>query len=358
MDALSNLTRSSVLPTVSTGVVTVGPDTARTFISDYHYSGQRRLAVGRVDLYRDEMRRGLWRLSELRFARTPDGRTYLINGLTRMEAIIASGTEMPFVVTLVDVADEQEVAAEFATLDQHRIRQTKDLLKGYDLEGRLGLTLSEQERVARTAGIVATGFGSGHNVRFSRTIQFRLSYLLEWADYGRLVVDAMSTGHNLDPAGTRISNAPIFSVAMMTARFQPDKAHEFWRAVAANDGLRRGSAAWIMRDFLARLSTATVREWPGMARRTAACWNGFWEDRPMAFSRVAQTNDGQWAPIRIAGTPYDGRQQIRLYDGGNTIPGQEAAGQRPEDIWARASLPADAANRPTTERERRAGAAR
>lgn len=337
MDALASLTRSDALPTVSTGALTVGPDLARHWLEAAYYAGQRRMAEARVRLYQTEMQKGLWRVSELRFARLPDGRLFLMNGYTRLQAILASGAEVPFAVVVVDCASEREVAAEYATLDAHRVRQTKDLLRGYNLEDELGFSLSDQERVARTAGIVASGFGRSGSLRFARTIQFRLSYLLEWAATAKLLFEAINTGHVLDPPAVRINNAPIFAVALVTARFQPEKARAFWGAVAANDGLRRGQPDWVMRDFLARLSTSTVREYPAMERRVATCWNAHMEQRAIAFVSARQNDDGEWAPIKLVGTPYDGRQTIQLYGGGSMIPGSEPEGMRPEDIWARAA---------------------
>lgn len=354
MDVLSVLTPSPAMPSVSTGVVTVGPELARRLLSECHYARQRRLAEQRLRLYSAEMARGLWRLSELRLARTPDGHAYLINGYTRLSAVVTSGAEVPFVMVVVDVRDMDEVAAEYATMDSHRVRQTKDLLKGYDLENRLGLTLAEQERTARTAGVLSAGFQSARHLRFTGTIQFRLSYLLEWADITRELGMAMQ-GHTHDPVTTRIGNVPIWSVALITARFQPEKAAEFWNRVAVNDGLRRGRGDWILRDFLARLSTATVSEWPGMSRRAAACWNAYLEDREISFARATRPDDGLWSPIKITGTPYDGRQTIQLYGAGNLIPGTEPPGQRPEDIWGRAER-GDFASRPSTEREQAAAA--
>lgn len=350
VDALSSLTPSPVLPSVATGVLSVGPELARRILSECAYTRQRRLAEMRMHLYQTEMVKGLWRLSELRFARIPSGETFLVNGYTRLHALVASGVEIPFVITLVDVADMDEVASEYATLDSHRIRMTKDQLKGFDLESRLGLTLSEQEVVARTAGTLAAGFQSARHLRFTGTIQFRLPYVLQWVETARTLLQALHTGHQPDPPTKRITNVPIFSVALITTKFQPERASAFWRAVAANDGLRRGQPDYILRDFLARFATKAVSEWPGMARRTAACWNAYYEGRDISFTRAVQSHNGQWSPIRLAGTPYDGHTTIQLYGAGSLIPGTEPIGQRPEDIWARAAA-GDTPNRPPTERE-------
>jgi hypothetical protein len=329
-----DLVRAPSVPEVWTGALVVNPDRAREWLLDCHYPGQRRLTDTRVRLYQQEMASGLWRLSELRFARLPDGRAFLLNGYTRLHAILATGLSLPFTITLVDVASMNDVAAEYATLDAHRVRQTKDLLRGYDLDEQLGFPVSDQERVARTAGILASGFGKASHLRFARTVQFRLPYLLEWAPVARIVFDAIHTGHSPDPPTIRITNAPIFAVALVTARFQPDKSQAFWGAVAANDGLRRGQPDWILRDFLARLSTSTVREWPGMSRRVAACWNAYMEDRPMAFARAEPSREtGDWAPIKLIGTPYDGQTTVQLYGGGTLIPGTEPPDQKAVVIY-------------------------
>lgn len=330
---LDTLQRSEVAPEASTGIVLVTPEVARTWLAECYYPGQRRLNEARVKLYQQEMAKGLWRLSELRFARLPEGKAYLVNGYTRLHAIAVGGFSLPFTVTLVDVANAGEAAAEYATLDAHRVRQTKDLLRGHALEDQVGFPLQDQERVARTAGILASGFQSISHQRLARTIHFRLPYLLEWAPYARVVFNAVHFGHQLDPAGGRIFNAPIMAVALVTARFQPDKALEFWRNVAANDGLRRGKPDWIMRDFLARLSTQSVRDYPGMERRTAACWNAYMEGREMSFARVEQNTDGTWSPIKLTGTPYSGQRTIPLYGGGQYLPGTEPPDQTTEAVY-------------------------
>lgn len=338
MDVFATLTRSKDVPQVWTGAVVVDADQARRWLAECQYAAQRPTYGLRVRLYQGEMQAGLWRLSELRFARTPDGKAYLMNGYTRLTAIIQTGLAVPFTVTVVDVKDMQEVAAEYSTLDAHRVRQTKDMLRGFNLEGQLGMNLSQQDSVARTAPIITSGFVLHHYGRLASTIQYRLPFLLDWAEHARVVMEALHTGHELDPPAKRIMNAPILSVALITARFQPEKAASFWRNVAANDGLRRGQPDWILRDFLARLSTSTVRDYPQMERRVAACWNAFYEERQMAFARVAQGTDGDWAPIKIEGTPYDGRDTIQLYGNGQYIPGSEPESMRPEAIYARNGL--------------------
>lgn len=333
MTGLDALQRSEAVPEVSTGAMMVGPELARHWLDAYRYPGQRRLAEARERLYRQEMARGLWRTSELRFARLPDGKLYLVNGYTRLQSIVLGDFELPFVVTLVDVANASEAAAEYATLDAHRVRQTRDLLRGHELDEQLGFPLSDQERVARTAAILSSGFQQTSHHRLAHTIQFRLPFLLEWAPFARVVFEATRTGHDPDQAARRIYNAPIFSVAMATARFQPERAAEFWRNVAANDGLRRNHADWIMRDFLARLSTSTVRQWPSMERRVAACWNAFMEDRELSFARVEPNFDGSWSPIKLVGTPYNGQRSVPLYGNGTLIPGTEPPEQRPDAIY-------------------------
>lgn len=334
---LETLHPSEVAPEASTGVVMVDPKLARLWLFECYYPGQRRLNEARSRLYSQEMLKGLWRLSELRFVRLPDGKVWLINGYTRLHALVASGATLPFSVTLVDVTSPSEAASEYATLDAHRVRQTKDLLRGHELEETVGFPLGDQERVARTAGIVASGFQGIAGLRFARTIHFRLPYLLEWAPYARVIFNATHFGHRLDPAGLRIYNAPIFSVALVTARFQPQKALNFWNAVAANDGLRRGQPDWILRDFLARMSTQTVRDYPAMERKTASCWNAYMEEREMAFARVEPNPDGTWSPIKLVGTPYSGQRAITLYGNGTQIPGTEPLGESAETIYRKAA---------------------
>lgn len=333
---LETLHRSEVAPEASTGVVMVDPEMARTWLFECYYPGQRRLNEARSRLYSQEMLKGLWRLSELRFVRLPNDTVWLINGYTRLHALVASGSTLPFSITMVDVMNPGEAASEYATLDAHRVRQTKDLLRGHELEETVGFPLADQERVARTAGILAAGFQGISSMRLARTIHFRLPFLLEWAPYARVIFNATHFGHRLDPAGARIYNAPIFSIALVTARFQPEKALHFWNSVAANDGLRRGQPDWILRDFLARMSTQTVRDYPSMERRTAACWNAYMEEREIAFARVEANVDGSWSPIKLTGTPYSGQRTITLYGNGTQIPGTEPLGESTDTIYRKA----------------------
>ena len=337
----ASLQRSAAVPEIRTGAAMIGPDEARTWLSEYYYPGQRHLTEGRVNLYRSEMGQGLWRVSELRFAELPDGRRFLMNGYTRLHALLQYGGAQPFTLTVVDVKDMREAADEYATLDAHRIRQTKDLLKGHDLDEVVGFPITDQDKVCRTAGVVASGFGRSSSLRLARTIQFRLPYLLEWAAYARILFEAVKPHQWGDPVALRIYNVPILSVALVTCRFQPLKAQEFWGSIAADDGLRRHQPNRMMRDFLATLSTSSVREYPAMERRVAACWNAHMEQRPMAFVKVQAGRDGEWAPINLLGTPYNGRRQLVLYGNGTFIPGTEPAALRPENIYRQAEIQAE-----------------
>ena len=109
------------------------------------------------------------------------------------------------------------------------------------------------------------------------------------------------------------------SVALATLRFSrervAEKAEQFWRGIAEDDGLRKNDARRVVRDHLERVYIAggdggkmhisgEMMSSYKSARVIANCWNAWVEERTMEFAKPNEN-----LPIRIAMTPWDKPQR-------------------------------------------------
>jgi hypothetical protein len=103
--------------------------------------------------------------------------------------------------------------------------------------------------------------------------------------------------------GQRMRLSPAMAVGLVTLKYQREQAEAFWRATSEANRLEAGSPELVLREYL-MLTPVARRDPAAMARVVAGCWNAAVEGR--TFQRRPNERS-DLSPIRIAGTPYDGR---------------------------------------------------
>jgi hypothetical protein len=92
------------------------------------------------------------------------------------------------------------------------------------------------------------------------------------------------------------NRAAVIACALLTLRYQPEKASEFWSGIAADDGLRRDDPRKRLLVWL-----GLHREKPAMtARAFAVAWRAWIEGRDLELIRFKSTS-----PIKIEGVPHE-----------------------------------------------------
>lgn len=92
---------------------------------------------------------------------------------------------------------------------------------------------------------------------------------------------------------------PMFTLALLTFKYQPEKAAEFWYRVWRQDGTMLDSPEREMSQFVTKMRLIDVPE-DYYVRRMGEYWNAWWQGR--AAGRVIDHDK----PARFDGTPYTG----------------------------------------------------
>ena len=273
--------------------VLITPELAKRIKKECHYVHERKVKPWRVHFFVSEIKNKRFEQGrQISFALLK-GNLLRMNGQHRLEGIIETGEAQMFMVEIKPVATEAALAALYDTYDteSRTLSETAGVLVE---KGDLG-----QEQVSallRAVQYLYTSFREPNEAQaanlLSHTVRNQLATF--WYIYAKryfaLTEDA--------PADIKaaLRRQSIVAVALCTLKYQPEKAAEFWRGLAMDDGLRRTDPRKALLKKLA--SGENARNVPFQMRMVAAAWNAFYEGRNLTEIRV---DPGK--PFRLAGTP-------------------------------------------------------
>jgi len=231
-----------------------------------------------------------------------DSRVYLVDGQHRLWAIVIAERAVPLYIRHKSVKTFEEVAEIYARLDRGKSRSVLDVLHGYDLATEIGVPPTVLERLDNAPVFIETGFSYRTlHVAAQKSGDERVEMLRAWREeisrYWNAIQGATSAA-----ARRKILAGPVAGVALVTVRFQPERALSFWKTVADNDGLRLGTPARTLVDYLLGHPIVTHTDRARAARGAALCWNAAYEGRALKTVRVLDDT----GPFAIAGTPLKG----------------------------------------------------
>lgn len=254
------------------------------------------------------MRKERFTHNTIKFALLRDGR-YLTNGQHTLSAIILSGKTLVLPVQDYVVSSEDDIATLYYHEDTGRKRVFGDSVRALNLSEQLGLTRTQIQRVASALRWAKGNFGVDRKT-YDYITQ---DDLLEWTPFYAWEIKAV---HNaISPCTTDDRNIvckqPVLAVALITMRYAPDLAREFWGQVAKDDGLKQYDARKTIRKWLqdntADRGHKAAKPIYGhiVSRAVALAWNAFCEDRLLRFVMVRDTTKA--LELRNCG-PFTGNQ--------------------------------------------------
>jgi hypothetical protein len=304
-------------PALTTHLVLVSPKQARDIEAETFYPGQRPVRPYQVAFLKLLIEAGHLRpgtmITFVRVGKAKSSPLYCINGHHTLLALGEGSRAYWLQYEEYTVADEAEVSRLYQTYDRNLARSWKDL-EGADMTLQaLGLARNQLSQLGAVTQILASGFrqsaafGSlGWNLHLKDPYR-RFAMMQDWSEE----MAAWSTGIAGEgrPRGQiakLLRRASVLAVALVTYRYAPEQAHHFWPRVAADSGLEQGEPAHALLQYLRENPTRPVV--PATYQRSvAACWNAYIEGRKIG----AKIQPGAAAkPIRIAGTPHDGRRTL------------------------------------------------
>lgn len=277
-------------------------------LSQCFYEPQRRrdkTNSGHVEIYAEQMKRGLWKPgSQIAFARVGDD-LYLINGYHRMWAVSESGKAQIFQALIQDFRSLDEVGPWYYSFDHlMRKRSDRQIMDAAGLYSQYSDIRRELAAAAYNAAwVLGTGFSVWGNINKPKVWKLpdHVAANLElWRPAMRGYNAAMTAAD---------CNVPSFfystgcvAVALATFRYQQKSASDFWIGAIQDDGLkktdpRRALNMWRMRPR----SVGTSFD---AACAASLAWNAFHNGEPLQLIRT-----GDKRPLVIAGTPFKGAKK-------------------------------------------------
>lgn len=291
------------------GMETVTPEQADSWLRDHFYKYQRSLRQYHVDELALAIRREELEPPPQVCLHSVNGSCYLTNGQHSLSAVVKVGKPVDLIVYRAQVEREEDVSRSYGNTDRCLIRTIADALATYDFPARTGLTKVEINSLASAMVLIVGGFDEAvkSTSAFRRNHNLRVDAIEEWITpstgyYAAIRDSAPSVRMALRWQG-------VAAIGLVTFNYQPEKATEFWGPVSANADLSPETGPWVLVNHILFGSDYRL---PGArrARRTAACWNAFFEGRPLLQARGAKSS----LPIHISGTPYSREgSPIRLF---------------------------------------------
>jgi hypothetical protein len=296
-------------------VVTLDRAQAKTWLMRYAYPRQRPEYINVVRNYRDMMQRGEWQPSTIILATydgTPQhshealgdgpllaGGTYLLNGRHRLAAVIDSDTVQPFLVEHHVVSWPADVHHLYMVQDRGRSRSAGDVYHALGLDEKLGLSLHNLRMIGEGHHYISSGFSQRRPAVIDAYA--RAAFVQEWADEGRDWLTCVAGAR----AKTMVlfTASPVTAVALVILRWQRERGMAFLTAFTHDDGLHQGTPEKTLHDWVLVTRVRTMLD-HHYARHVAAAWNAYYEGRGLERVLIRDPD----IPIKIAGTPFTGRQ--------------------------------------------------
>lgn len=282
------------------GIMEFSPDDAAFVLERYRYSRQRdeTRAKDHIAALAEQMRRGLWLpKTQLDFAvvRGGDNLT-LVNGHHRMHAQIAAGVPIRWNIVVHECESEGEIRALYSRFDTVlRKRSSSNILTGIGFHEDTGLAKEASTALWNAATVINAG------MRFERGVILtddRRDVAMEYAPAAQAIEELLREA--IPVVRRRVRMASRYSVALVTMRYQPEVASDFWGGLFRDDALAKGDPRkTLLQDMDNRSGSSGLMAAHLLA--AARAWSTFFEGRHLKSIRVMDH------PVKIAGTPFIAR---------------------------------------------------
>lgn len=294
--------------TNSLRVELLSPEKAAEYLT-YIYTHQRPRRHHHVMFLANEMKCGRFMQTAEVHLMFKNGEPVLINGQHTCAAIVEYGKPVLVTIRKTIVKDTGQIALAYAFGHDTGLRRTfSDAVGAYNLPETIGLARGQVDAIATAIRHIMSGFdkdrsGNGQPRRVSPADV--VEYVYEWAGEAKMLFGAVQ--YQDKNISRLLQKRGALSVAMITMRYQPEKALDFWTAVAAPDGLAWTDARMMARRKLeeSKSKTGTTGITPArLSRQLARCWNAYFRGDQLGQVKVS---DGL-APMVLLGTPFNGKQ--------------------------------------------------
>lgn len=297
-------------------VVDMDRERARAWLTRYEYPRQRPEYINVVRNYSGMMTKGEWQPSTIILC-TYDGTpqtsheavgegpmlergTYLLNGRHRLSAVVDSDTSVRFLVERHLTSWPADVHHLYMVQDRGRSRTAGDVYRALGLDETLGLSLHNLRMIGEGHHYIQSGFAARRPAIIDAYA--RAAFVQAWVEEGRDWITCVSGSRS--KSIPFLTASPVTAVALVILRFQREQAMRFLTAFTHDDGINQGTPEKSLHDWVMETRVRTMID-HHYARHVAAAWNAFYAGRSLERVLIRDPE----APIKIAGTPFTGRQQ-------------------------------------------------
>lgn len=293
----------------------IDPILAQQWLAHHNFARQRRVRPHHVAALAQAMRQGTFREgTPISFA-VVQGERYLINGQHTLHAIVRSGRALWLTIEEHHCKDSFEVAALYKTFDTQLRRTGSDLFAASDFAGTHDLSTNMVDALSGAISIIIGGFVSGTRGKdhpcnlFISNPHNKEAAMAMWAEPARAYFQTFSQ----DTPGFvkwQAHRAMVAAVGIVTFRYQPVAAKEFWERIARREMLTSSMPEYRLINYLAPPQESGMRMGFLYSRGVAAAWNAAFRGKTLNRGIVPRRLD---LPMLIAGTPFDGQRTLMYF---------------------------------------------
>lgn len=267
----------------------VTPEMAANWRKHWDYIGQRPFRPWHCDNLTQEMRSGRFRKNtQVAFMRY-QGRYYCTNGQHTLEAVARSGVPQTLCISVEDASSMEDVADDFSRHDTGLARQFGDALAAHAVHEDLGVTRSALHIITAAVTYFASVSGeSSQRAAQQLTHDQKIGLVRK---HGALARQAFELFEGATTRGYFTRRTTMVS-AMACLRADPDRAKQFYRAMALDDGLRVNDPRKTLLDWLRTRTTPGGRYGTNsgsvkvaadheLVKAIAAAWNAWVDGRDL-----------------------------------------------------------------------------
>jgi hypothetical protein len=268
----------------------VTPEIAEAWLQK-QFGGQRNMRDHHVILLAGEMERGTFvPHNAITFAVVGEDR-YLIDGQHRLNAVIKYGKPVPMPILDIPANSKDEVRRLYGNIDQGLRRSATDAIRAMGLADEFGLAERRVQRMSGALRAVATRFtditagGSRAESRkqriLTRSNAVNTTLLRAWKDEIHRYYEIVEGG---EPSVVAMfERAAVLGCALLTIRYAPVEAEDFWSEAARDDGL---SANDPRKRFIVWLREEKKPKSSEIARAFAVCWRNYLRGSELKLIRI------------------------------------------------------------------------
>ncbi len=281
---------------------------ARFILDNMHYWKQRPIRQFRVKSHAEKMKKKLDWLDggQITFAvanftneRYKEGEIILIDGYHRLNAQVLIGNSMEWQLRKITCHNELDINTAYMSIDTDMgIRTKKEVINASGLLEFINISPSYAENLYGAALLLENNFQyiSYQNNPAQLNSMWRIEIMNKYANEAEQYWNILAENDSL--SRKRLATVQVLAVALATLRDQPEKAEDFWRGIAADDGLRSSDPRKVLLKRINEISAIKATNTVEICKIAASAWNAWYRGEQIKYIKTSSKK------IAILGTKW------------------------------------------------------